>query len=61
MKNKVSTKKRVYISLVDQTGSAKSYLFFDWLKIGSFQPAFDAKLLILYKLFLVKCKEKTYV
>ena len=61
MHKKVSTKKRIFLSLVGQTGSAKSYPIFDWLKIDSFQPAFDAKLLFLYKLFIVKCKEKTYV
>ena len=45
----VSTKKRVFIPLVGPTGSGKSHVIFDWLKIGSFQPAFDKILLILSK------------
>ena len=37
----ISTKKRIFISLVGPSGSEKSHLFFDWLIIGTFQPAFD--------------------
>ena len=37
----ISTKKRIFISLVGPSGSEKLYLIFDWLKIGTFQPAFD--------------------
>ena len=37
----VSTKERVFISLVGPSGSEKSHFIFDWLKIDTFQPAFD--------------------
>ena len=37
----ISTKERIFISLVGPSGSGKSHLIFDWLKIGTFQPAFD--------------------
>ena len=40
--NKItSTKERIFISLVGPSGSGKSHLIFDWLKIGTFQPVFD--------------------
>ena len=40
--NKIkSTKERIFISLVGPSGFGKSLLIFDWLKIGTFQPAFD--------------------
>ena len=37
----ISTKERILNSLVGPSGSGKSHLIFDWLKIGTFQPAFD--------------------
>ena len=37
----ISTNERIFISLVGSSGSGKSHLIFDWLKIGTFQPAFD--------------------
>ena len=37
----ISTKKRVFISLVGPDGSGKSHLIFEWLKIGTFHPKFD--------------------
>ena len=37
----ISTKERVFISLVGPNGSGKSHLIFDWLKIRTFQPKFD--------------------
>ena len=37
----ICTNERVFISLVRPSGSGKSHLIFDWLKIGTFQPAFD--------------------
>ena len=43
MKKIISTKERIFISLVGPSGSGKSHLVFDWLKIGTFQPAFDRK------------------
>ena len=37
----ISTKERVFISLVGPSGSGKSHLIFEWLKICTFQPKFD--------------------
>ena len=37
----ISTKERIFISLVGPSGSGKSHLIFYWLKIGTFKPAFD--------------------
>ena len=40
--NKIlSTKEQIFISLVSPSGSGKSHLIFDWLKIGTFETAFD--------------------
>ena len=44
----ISTKERVFISLVGPSGSGKSHPTFDWLKIGTFQPKFD-KILFFYQ------------
>ena len=57
----ISTKERIFISLVRPSGSGKSHLIFDWLKIGTFQPTFDKiffDFIIIINLFIVKCKEK---
>ena len=43
----ISTKERVFISLVGLSGSGKSHLIFEWLKIGTFQPKFDKIFLFL--------------
>ena len=51
----ISTKERIFISIVGPSGSGKLHLIFDWLKIGTFQPAFDN----IINLSIVKCKEKT--
>ena len=45
----ISTKERVFISLVGPSGSEKSYLIFDWLKIGTFQPAFNKIFYFFYQ------------
>ena len=37
----ISTKERILISLVGPSGSGELHLIFNWLKIGTFQPAFD--------------------
>ena len=37
----ISTKERVFISLLGPGGSEKLHLIFEWLKIGTFQPNFD--------------------
>ena len=41
MKKIISTKERFFISLVEPSGSGKSHLIFEWLKIDTFQPKFD--------------------
>ena len=47
MNKKISTKERIFISLGGPSGSGKSYLSFDWLKIETCQPAFDNFILFL--------------
>ena len=37
----ISTKERIFISLVGPSGYRKSHLVFDWFEIGTFQTAFD--------------------
>ena len=37
----ISTKERVFISLVGPSGSGKSQLIHDWFVFGTFQPEFD--------------------
>ena len=37
----ISTEYRVFISLVGPSETGKSQLFYNWLKIGTFQPKFD--------------------
>ena len=41
MKNLISTKNRVFISLVGSSETGKSQLIYYWLKIGTFQAKFD--------------------
>ena len=41
MKKLISTKNRVFISLVGPSETGKSQLIYNWLKIGTFQPKFD--------------------
>ena len=41
MNKLISTKNRVFISLVGPSESGKSQLIYNWLKIGTFQPKFD--------------------
>ena len=56
-----STKERVFILLVGPSGSGKSHLIFDWLKIGTFPPKYEKKIFIfinIINLFMDKCKEK---
>ena len=36
-----SIKNRVFISLFGPSGTGKSQLIYNWLKIGTFQPKFD--------------------
>ena len=41
MNKLISTKNRVFISLVGPSETGKSQLIYKWLKIGTFQPKFD--------------------
>ena len=41
MNKLISTKLRVYISLVAPSGTGKSQLIYKWAKNGTFQPKFD--------------------
>ena len=41
MNKLISTKNRVFISLVGPSETGKSQLIYNWLKIGTFQPRFD--------------------
>ena len=41
MNKLISTKNRVFISLVGPSETGKSPLIYNWLKIGTFQPKFD--------------------
>ena len=38
---KISTKERIFVSLVSPSGSGKSHLIHEWLTIGTFQPELD--------------------
>ena len=37
----ISTKNRIFISLVGPSVSGKTYLIHEWLKVGTFQPKLD--------------------
>ena len=51
IKNKlISTKNRVFISLVGPSETGKSQLIYNWLNIGTFQPKFD-KIYFFYQHF----------
>ena len=41
MNKLISTKNRVFISVVGPSETGKSQLNYNWLKIGTFQPKFD--------------------
>ena len=41
MNKKISTKERIFISLVGPSGSGKPHLIHDWKIFGTFQPDFD--------------------
>ena len=41
MNKLISTKNRVFISLVGPSETGKSQLIYNWLKTGTFQPKFD--------------------
>ena len=41
MNKLISTKNRIFISLVGPSDSGKTYLIHDWLKVGIFQPKLE--------------------
>ena len=43
MNKSISTKNRVFISLVGPSETEKSQLTYNWLKVGTIQPKFDKK------------------
>ena len=46
----IPTNERIFLYLVVPSGSGKSHLIFDWLKIGVFQPTFG-KIFYFYQLY----------
>ena len=48
MNKLISTKNRIFISLVGPSDSGKTYLINEWLKVGTFQPNFD-KIYLFYQ------------
>ena len=48
MNKLISTKNRVFTSLVGPSETGKSQLIYNWLKIGTFQPKFD-KIFFFYQ------------
>ena len=49
MNKLISTKNRIFISLVGPSETGNLYLIYNWLKIGTFQPKFD-KIYLFYQL-----------
>ena len=49
MNKLISTKNRVFISLVGPSETGKLQLIYNWLKTGTFQPKFD-KIYLFYQL-----------
>ena len=41
LKKLISTKSRIFVSLVGPSDFGKTYLIHEWLKVGTFQPKFD--------------------
>ena len=48
VKKLISTKNRIFVSLVRPSDSVKTYLIHEWLKVGTFQPKFN-KYYFLYQ------------
>ena len=60
MNKLISTKNRVFISLIGSSETAKSQLIYNWLKIGTFQTKFDKNFFFIniLNLFTMLCKKK---
>ena len=63
MNKLISTKNRVFISLVGPSETGKSQLIYNWLKIGTFQPKFDKIYFFINipNLLTMLCKKKLKV
>ena len=63
MNKLISTKNRVFISLVGPSETGKSQLIYNWLKTGTFQPKFDKIYFFIniLKLFMMLCKRKSKI
>ena len=60
MSRLISTKNRVFISLIGPSETAKSQLIYNWLKIRTFQPKLDKIYFFIniLNLFTMLCKNK---
>ena len=61
MNKLISTKNRVFISLVGPSETGKSQLIYNWLNIGTFQPKFDKIYVFFINIlnpFIMLCKRK---
>ena len=60
MNKLISTKNRVFISLVGPSETGKSQLICNWLKIGTFQPQFDKIYFFINmpNFFMIFCRKK---
>ena len=60
MNKLISTKNRVFISLVGPSETGKSQLIYNWLRTGTFQPKFDKIYFFINipNLFTISCKRK---
>ena len=60
MNKLISTKSRVFISLVGPSETGKSQLLYNWLKIGTFQPNFGKITFFINipNFFTMVCKKK---
>ena len=60
MNKLISTKHRVFISLVGPSETEKSELLYNWLKIGTFQTKFDIIIFFIniLNLLTMLCKNK---
>ena len=63
MKKLISTKNRVFTSLVGPAETGKLQFIYNWLKVGTFQPKFDKNYFFINipNLFTMLCKSKMKV
>ena len=60
MNKLISTKHRVFFSLVGPSETGKSQFIYNWLKIGTFQPKFDkiSFFINISNILTMLCKKK---